>query len=65
MDVCGIDYVQTVRPSFHPGRHRLRWRWARGKLGVVGEIHPMFAASYGITERAYMFELDFSELLSL
>lgn len=33
------------------------------ELGVVGEIHPDVAASYGITERAYMFELDFSELL--
>lgn len=62
MDVCGIDYVQTVRPSFHPGRTAAVALGGR-ELGVVGEIHPDVAASYGITERAYMFELDFSELL--
>lgn len=62
LNVNGVDYVQTVRPSFHPGRTASMVRGSR-EIGVVGEIHPDVAASYGLVERAYMFELDFQELL--
>ncbi|MDD4336304.1 MAG: phenylalanine--tRNA ligase subunit beta [Firmicutes bacterium] len=62
MSVNGVDYVQTVRPSFHPGRTASVVRGGR-EIGVVGEVHPDVAASYGVADRTYMFELDFAELL--
>ncbi len=62
MGVDGATYVQTVRPSFHPGR-TASIVWEDRELGVIGEVHPDVSEAYGVAGRVYMFELDFARML--
>ncbi|MBM3459536.1 MAG: phenylalanine--tRNA ligase subunit beta, partial [Armatimonadetes bacterium] len=50
-------------PAFHPGRSA--WlELAKGRLGVVGELHPEVAAALDLPRGVYLFELDGERLLA-
>ena len=50
-------------PSYHPGR--CAKVYAGGKLlGVLGQIHPLAAANYGVDAELYTAELWLGELLA-
>ena len=54
---------ETANPSYHPGR--VAEVFAGGKkLGVLGQIHPLVAANYGVEAEFYCAELDFNALLA-
>ncbi len=50
-------------PSYHPGRCAAV-RAGEDWLGVVGQIHPLTAAAYGVEEDLYCAELSFDTLLA-
>lgn len=68
LGILGIkdpDFVaDSENPSFHPGRCADISKDGK-KLGVLGEIHPEVAASYGIDARVYAAELDFAAAAEL
>ncbi len=50
--------------TFHPGRCA-RLTVADGTvLGIMGEIHPLVAAEYGIDEAVYVADLDFENMFA-
>ena len=50
-------------PSYHPGRGAKVY--AGGKLlGVLGQIHPLAAANYGVDTELYTAELQLGEMLA-
>jgi phenylalanyl-tRNA synthetase beta chain len=52
-----LQVVADPQPFLHPGRSaRL------GESGVLGELHPLVAAEFGIEVQASVFEIDLSEL---
>ena len=55
--------TQSSNPSYHPGRCAAV-RAGEDWLGVVGQIHPLTAAAYGVEEDLYCAELSFDTLLA-
>ena len=53
--------AQTVNPSYHPGRCADVYAGARC-LGVLGQIHPAVAETYGIDAELYAAELSLEAL---
>ena len=53
--------ANTKNPSYHPGRCADIIIDGR-KLGVIGQIHPLVAETYGIGGEVYVAELDFTGL---
>ena len=51
-------------PSYHPGRCA-ELRIDGKKVGVIGQIHPLVAETYGIGAEVYAAELDFTLLQSM
>ena len=49
-------------PSYHPGRVAEVYAGDR-RIGVLGQIHPLVAANYGVDAAFYCAELDFGQLL--
>ena len=49
-------------PYLHPGQAS-RVFFKEDVLGVLGEIHPQVMARYGIHGGAYLFEIDFGQIL--
>ena len=49
-------------PSYHPGRVADVYAGDR-RIGVLGQIHPLVAANYGVEAEFYCAELDFNALL--
>jgi phenylalanyl-tRNA synthetase beta chain len=63
MRVPEMVLIQTVRPPFHPGRCAdVMIRDTR--IGTVGEITPSIAASFGLSGRVVVGEIDLSELVA-
>ncbi len=70
LEELGIKDLKFVAESeygaFHPGRCA-RIQVADGEedmeLGIIGEVHPDVAKTYGISERTYLCELNFELLL--
>ena len=60
----GAEYrAVTDNPSYHPGR--CAKVYAGGKLlGVLGQIHPLVAANYGVDTEFYTAELQLGEMLA-
>ncbi len=56
--------AKTDNPSYHPGRCA-EIRCGDQVLGVLGQIHPLAAANYGMDVPAYGAQLDFSALLAV
>ncbi len=62
--VDGARFVpETANPSYHPGRCAALYA-GDALLGVLGQIHPLVAKSYGVDEEIYCAELDFGALLA-
>ncbi|MDD7221917.1 MAG: phenylalanine--tRNA ligase subunit beta [Eubacteriales bacterium] len=63
--VDGVSYIANAeRPAFHPGR--CADVTANGQvIGTLGEIHPLVAKNYDVTNRMYLARLDFTALLAL
>ena len=51
-------------PSFHPGRCA-KISVDGVDIGVIGQIHPLVAANYGIDVDVYCAEIDFTKLFNL
>ena len=67
LDRCGIsDYTitRTDYPAFHPGR-RAEIRIEDKTLCVFGEAHPEVLGNYDLPHKAYLFELDFEQLVNV
>ena len=55
--------AESGNPSYHPGR--CAKVYAGGKLlGVLGQIHPLAAANYGVDTELYTAELQLGEMLT-
>ena len=64
---CGVsDYTitHTEHPAFHPGR-RAEIRVKDKTLCVFGEAHPEVLENYDLPNKAYLFELDFEQLVDV
>ena len=62
--IGGVEYV-PVRddPSYHPGRCAAVY--AGGEyLGRFGQVHPLVAKNYGVSEELYAAELDFPAMFA-
>ncbi|HIV21709.1 MAG TPA: phenylalanine--tRNA ligase subunit beta [Candidatus Scatomorpha stercorigallinarum] len=62
--ISGVEYV-PVRddPSYHPGRCAAVY--AGGEyLGRFGQVHPLVAKNYGVSEELYTAELDFPAMFA-
>ena len=67
LDVCGISgeiINLTEHPTFHPGRSA-EIHVSGQKICVLGEIHPEVIERYDLPNKAYLFELDFEELVEV
>jgi phenylalanyl-tRNA synthetase beta chain len=51
-------------PSYHPGRCA-QLSVGGTVVGVLGQVHPLVAANYGIDSEVYAAELNFTTLLKL
>jgi phenylalanyl-tRNA synthetase beta chain len=61
----GASYIATnQRPAFHPGRCA-DIVIGDAVIGTLGEIHPLVAKNYDVTNRMYVARLDFTALLKL
>ncbi len=67
-DTLGIeDYDVTAchdNPTFHPGRCAVISKDGE-EIGVIGEIHPLVCANYGINTRVYVGKLKMRKLYAL
>ena len=50
-------FEPTEHPALHPGRAASVWVDGR-QIGVVGELHPRWRQSWGLTQPPILFELD-------
>ncbi len=57
-------YERSAEPYLHPGRQALI-KANNKEIGVLGEVHPAVAESYGITERVYIAEIKLDILLGI
>lgn len=57
-------YVKGETPYLHPGRNADVFIGDK-KLGVIGELHPLFAEKFGAQSRIIVAELDFDLILEL
>ena len=65
LNIPAAAYVRdTENPSYHPGRCA-ELRIDGKKVGVIGQIHPLVAETYGIGAEVYAAELDFTLLQSM
>jgi phenylalanyl-tRNA synthetase beta chain len=61
--VGGVSFERIEEvPYLHPGRSAKLLHEGE-TLGVLGEIHPEILSRYDISERAYLFELNFEALV--
>ena len=54
----------VTNPSYHPGRVADVYVGDR-RIGVLGQVHPLVAKSYGVDAEFYCAELDFEQLLHM
>ncbi len=57
-------YERSAEPYLHPGRQALI-KANNKEIGVLGEVHPAVAESYGIAERVYIAEIKLDILLGI
>ena len=61
----GVEYrSEREAEGLHPGRTAALWLQGK-KLGVFGQIHPQLAQDKDLPNEIYLFELDFSLLLTV
>ena len=54
----------VTNPSYHPGRVADVYV-GDSRIGVLGQVHPLVAKSYGVDAEFYCAELDFNQLLHM
>ncbi|MEM7594458.1 MAG: phenylalanine--tRNA ligase subunit beta, partial [Cyanobacteria bacterium P01_A01_bin.83] len=60
-----VEYrPENIQARLHPGRTAALWLQGK-KLGVFGQIHPQLAQEKDLPNEVYLFELDFSLLLTV
>ncbi len=60
-----VEYRQEQDAArLHPGRTAALWLQGR-RLGIFGQIHPQLAQEKDLPNEVYLFELDFSLLLTV
>ena len=68
LGACRIEDVRfeacTDNASYHPGRCAKVYAGGR-ELGVLGQIHPLVAANYGVDAEVYAAELGFDALYAV
>ena len=62
--ISGVEYI-PVRddPSYHPGRCAAVYSGGE-YLGRFGQVHPLVAKNYGVSEELYAAELDFPAMFA-
>ena len=59
-----VEYrPENIQERLHPGRTAALWLQGK-RLGVFGQIHPQVARERDLANEVYLFELDFSLLLT-
>ncbi len=65
-EILQIEEIKFIRaediPYLHPGKAS-RVLCGKEVLGVLGEVHPQVLSSYEIHGKAYLFELNFEQLV--
>ena len=56
--------AQKQNPSYHPGRCADLYV-AEQKVGTLGQVHPLVAADYGISDEVYTAEINLTVLFTL
>jgi len=56
-----FDIQAQGEPYLHPGRSAVI-TGHKGQIAMMGEVHPDIAESYGMTEKAYLAEIDLETL---
>ncbi|MEL6787204.1 MAG: phenylalanine--tRNA ligase subunit beta [Cyanobacteria bacterium J06607_15] len=60
-----VEYrPENIQARLHPGRTAALWLQGK-RLGVFGQIHPQLAQEKDLSDAVYLFELDFSLLLTV
>jgi len=60
-----VEYrPESESTRLHPGRTAALWLQGR-RLGIFGQIHPQLAQEKDLANEVYLFELDFSLLLTV
>ena len=60
-----VEYrPENIQARLHPGRTAALWLQGK-RLGVFGQIHPQLAQEKDLPNEVYLFELDFSLLLTV
>ena len=60
-----VEYrPENIQSRLHPGRTAALWLQGK-RLGVFGQIHPQVARERDLPNEVYLFELDFSLLLTV
>ena len=60
-----VEYrPEDIQARLHPGRTAALWLQGK-RLGVFGQIHPQVAQARDLPNEVYLFELDFSLLLTV
>ena len=63
LQVNGVKFTSAQDiPYLHPGKASRIFR-GEETLGVMGEIHPQVMARYDLPGKAYLFEVDFDQLI--
>jgi phenylalanyl-tRNA synthetase beta chain len=60
----GLRFEAAPHPALHPGRSA-RIVAANGAIGWIGELHPKWAAKYGLPAAPVLFEVDTAPLLEV
>ena len=60
-----VEYrPENIQERLHPGRTAALWLQGK-RLGIFGQIHPQVAQKRDLPNEVYLFELDFSLLLTV
>jgi phenylalanyl-tRNA synthetase beta chain len=62
LHIDGVTFSRAECPPFHPGRTAAVVRDGV-QLGIVGQVHPLVAASYQVPEATMLFEVDMALLM--
>lgn len=62
--VGGVTYKAAEEPFLHPGKSALLMVGGR-QAGFMGQLHPDVSAAFDLPSDAYVFELNFEELLEV
>jgi phenylalanyl-tRNA synthetase beta chain len=63
LQIKGVKFIRVEDiPYLHPGKSS-KILMERETLGVIGEIHPQVMVHYDLPGRAYLFEIDFEQLV--